>query len=98
CVSRDVARISSESITVEDYVARSSWISAAGPPVAIPSTQSKLASDFQRRQVISDYQSNAIARASASNSDLILFDLVDERFGVYPARAGGYITYLNEVQ
>lgn len=97
CVSRDVVRVAESSLELKSYYARSSWISATTPPVALPNEPSKLSSAFQQRMLEYDYQSRALNGAAASTEDLVLMDLVDERLGVYPVKPFGYVTWLNEL-
>lgn len=96
CVSRDTLRISGEGFKLDSYFARSSWISAAGPPVRKPSVAPRLKSAFQERMLYQDFDSTILAALARSSSDLILLDLIDERSGVLPVVSGGFVTRLAE--
>lgn len=99
CVSRDTARLSSDRFHVVDYIARQSWISAMSSPTVLPKSNSGLKSDFQRRMIEYDIQSQLTASLSerAGHTDLVLLDLVDERTGVMPT-SHGYFTYSIDFQ
>lgn len=98
CVSRDVARIVGSPFEVVSYLARQSWISAVSAPVDLPPEPSALSSRFQRKMVEADLTSAWVGALDAVLDvvDWVLFDLVDERFGVYPV-GGGYVTRSSEL-
>ncbi|WPR66127.1 DUF6270 domain-containing protein [Glutamicibacter protophormiae] len=92
CVSRDLVELHKKSMDCVDYVARQSWISAASAESELPS-ESKLSSKFQNAMLAGDFGSDALLRINSriDESDLVLLDIVDDRFGVYPLN-GGYVT------
>ncbi|WP_157438957.1 DUF6270 domain-containing protein [Aestuariimicrobium kwangyangense] len=86
CVSRDTfAYFDSTVFTLSNYVARQSLVSAfapAGDPLIDPA---KLSSSFQRRMLEWDAES-ALPRLLSQRApevDLLLWDLTDERLGVW---------------
>lgn len=92
CVSRDLVGIQKKTMECVDYVARQSWISATSEGQELTS-RIDLRSKFQNEMLVGDFRSDAIIRMNANitNVDLVLIDLIDDRFGVYPIDRG-YIT------
>ncbi|PWD50868.1 hypothetical protein C8046_09600 [Serinibacter arcticus] len=85
CVSRDtVPHLPDGDAGLVGYVARQSLISAYAPPVVLLEPPA-IASPFQQRMVRGDFASDlpAVLRRLAGGVDLVLWDLVDERLGVY---------------
>lgn len=99
CVSRDVIRVDAgkTGLAPGGYIARQSVVSAMSGPVDLPSTPSLLKSSFQRRMVEGDVRSNCMEqiRNVADTTDILLMDLIDERFGVFPV-GDGYVTDSDE--
>nr|WP_275263093.1 DUF6270 domain-containing protein [Segeticoccus rhizosphaerae] len=95
CVSRDSFEyFDGDRYALSAYVARQSLISAFGKAGDPGVDLSKLTSPFQRRIVQEDVASGLSARlrAKARQVDLLLWDLVDERLGVYIQDDGGVVT------
>jgi hypothetical protein len=92
CVSRDLAALFASKLECTDYIARQGWISAASKGIAAV-RDSQLTSPFQQRMLDGDLTSSALPalEGALADSDLVLLDLIDDRFGVYPV-SGGYIT------
>src|SRR5690606_3435896 len=98
-VSRDTFELLDTSrYSLLAYVARQSLISALGPatPLAVPLAE---LSPFQRRMVEGDIGSDLRSRlaAAARNTDLLLWDLTDERLGIYRMPDGGFVTRTPDV-
>lgn len=93
CVSRDLQELSSDWMYRRAYVARQSLISATTPPYIFEG-DSGLDSAWQHRMVLGDLSSNLLNRLSedAARSDLLIWDLTDERMGVQPLGDGSYGT------
>lgn len=95
CVSRDTFNaLPQDGYALIDYVARQSLISAARPPIAYPLDLSAIASRFQQRMVqgaMSGSLYESLGR-HASDTDLVLVDLTDERAGVFEMPDGSYFT------
>lgn len=92
CVSRDLVAIFEPEIDCLDYIARQAWISAASSPnKSVEATQ--LTSPFQQRMLDGDFASTALSelRDALPRADVVLMDIIDDRFGVYPL-GDGYIT------
>lgn len=101
CVSRDMARI----VNIEDrfevgpYVARQSWISGMSESTPAPTEMTALTSPFQQRMVEADLASSLTSRLidDTSDIDILLIDLIDERYGVVPT-SNGYVTNSYELR
>lgn len=85
CVSRDLIEYADHEVSVVGYHARQSLISAFSAGTTAPAEVASLASPFQRRQLEADFESRLPeqVRASAGGADLLVWDLVDERGGVF---------------
>lgn len=85
CVSRDTfSHLPASDFELVRYVARQSLISAYSP--AVTSMQPPtLESAFQQRMVRWDFASALpdILKENSNGADLVLWDLIDERLGVY---------------
>ncbi|OKL48599.1 hypothetical protein BSR28_01995 [Boudabousia liubingyangii] len=95
CVSRDMAEFGRDSgIEVEAYVARQSLISAGSKvnPALLGSFPD--GSSFASRMVRGDAKGDLFERMElkADGADRIVWDLVDERLGVYAFPDGSYST------
>lgn len=92
CVSRDLVAIHKKSLECVDYVARQAWISAASEGLD-PILETELSSKFQNEMLAGDFKSDAYQRISQhiESCDLLLLDIIDDRFGVYPLD-GSYVT------
>lgn len=92
CVSRDLVAIHKKSLECVDYVARQAWISAASEGLD-PILETELSSKFQNEMLAGDFKSDAYQRISEhiERCDLMLMDIIDDRFGVYPLQSS-YIT------
>lgn len=94
CVARDsVEYLSAGRATVVEYVARQSLVSAFSP-AGEPSFDLKgLDSPFQRRVLKHDARSKLLPllRKHATSTDLLLWDLFDERLGYY-VHDDGHVT------
>ncbi|SDX17839.1 hypothetical protein SAMN04487912_10848 [Arthrobacter sp. cf158] len=93
CVSRDTYPFLDKDWTIVEYVARQGMISAASPRGVLRG-ESALTSKFQNQCVRNDIRSSLFATIdkAASETDLFVLDLVDERLGVYELGGGSYIT------
>ncbi|WP_058234944.1 DUF6270 domain-containing protein [Devriesea agamarum] len=95
CVSRDALEfVTTDDVSVDHYIARQSLLSAFGGPVEIDVDTSGLTSPFQRRMVEGDIAGSAavVLRERTPECDVLLWDLMDERDGVYETPGGGRIT------
>lgn len=81
CVTRDTFELGGRWDEPLSYHARSSWISQAAPvpvsPVPVPG-----GAGFAERMVREDLTKSILAESVAAAPDLVIFDLIDERFDV----------------
>src|SRR5699024_4800585 len=95
CVSRDtVSFCNTSAIVLRRYIARHSLISAYTSSPELELDLSALSSEFQKRMVLGDRDRTLAAALPliAEDSDMLLWDLVDERLGVYLFDDGSSIT------
>lgn len=95
CVTRDgVDQWDDYGLELATYVARQSLISAVSPATPQYFNTSQIASPFQKRMADGDIRGDVIAKltADANSYDLILWDITDERLGVYGVPSGGYVS------
>lgn len=99
CVSRDTAEFIPDSNVVA-YIARHSVTSLETPHGTDGVDLSGLTSAFQKRMVTSDLKGDGIARIDkeASDIDLVLIDLVDERRGYWRYPDGTTMTNSLELE
>ena len=68
------------------YQARTSFVSLVSPPLEPPEPLlAAIASPFEQRATRDDFQRNFWSRLAASQPDLLLLDMVDERFDLMAA-------------
>ena len=94
CVSRDLIALHNDEMICVDYIARQSWISATSTPIeSVDADGIALDSKFQNQMLMGDFASSALTslNEAMNECDLILIDIIDDRFGVYPLD-NGYIT------
>ena len=95
CVSRDTFEyLDKGEFSLLRYVARSSLVSAFSPPGPVPLAQGHGLSPFQLRQVETDAASGLLPllRELADRVDLLLWDLCDERMGLFDVGDGRVVT------
>lgn len=97
CVSRDTVTELGADYHIVHYTARQSAISAGRPAEGVAEQIPPLESKFQDRVVRADIAGDlySVIEARATEADIVLLDLVDERFGVVEL-GGGYVTRLVE--
>lgn len=95
CVSRDTYEfLPRDRFTLHTYVARQSLISAMSRPRPDPFPPTPALGQFQRRSLETDWSSGLMKLLAPrlSGLDLLLWDLCDERLGVYEFPDGSYCT------
>lgn len=97
CVSRDILNFDHEgSLLLEGYYARSSLASMFGScPFEEDLYSERLSSKFQQQIVHADISKKAISEIANTSADIILLDLIDERFNLF-CTDRGVCTYSNE--
>ncbi len=99
CVSRDtVETMDRGDVHLVAYIARQSLVSALGPPAPAHLAPAGL-SRFQRRMVEGDLRSDLPDRVQQHGTevDLLVWDLTDERLGVYALPDGSFVTRSAEI-
>ncbi len=99
CVSRDIFNLEeSRSFKISDYFARSSMASLCSAPYKNSEALNRIQSAFRRRMVANDFSKDLLAAVDKLESaDLILIDLIDERFDLVALPTGEMITHSNEL-
>ena len=99
CVSRDIFNLEeSRSFKISDYFARSSMASLCSAPYKNSEALNRIQSAFRRRMVDNDFSKDLLAAVDKLESaDLILIDLIDERFDLVALPTGEMITHSNEL-
>jgi hypothetical protein len=85
CVSRDALKFAApgDGIDLVDYYARTSLASLGGKRYTGPVDLAVLSSKFQRRMVSRDLLKSFLDDLSTLDFDVLLIDLIDERFHVH---------------
>ena len=85
CVSRDIFNFpdAQSRFEVVDYYARSSLGSLVSRPWAAPIPLERIESAFQRRMVARDFAKSLFTELELSQVDVLLIDLIDERFDLF---------------
>ncbi len=95
CVARDSVDLAGAGrLEVADYVARQSLISAGQDASARFPENPQVSSRFQRRMMQADFAGDLEARLEAvsDTTDVLLWDLTDERHGVHVFDDGAVVT------
>lgn len=96
CVTRDIFNVSgAENYELVEYFARSSLSVFASASIANFSLDG-IESPFQRRMVERDLDKSFIAFLENSSFDILLLDLIDERFALCELTEGCFVTVSNE--
>lgn len=100
CVSRDPLELVGHSFELVGYIARSSFASGFDATPAsgeVAASLEKIASSFQRRMVENDLSRGSVGQLLGSTADLILVDLIDERYPLASPGDGGLVTLSSEL-
>lgn len=99
CISRDVLNyFEPGTFNLQLYSARCSFASLFSRSPFRDKFSDKLASPFQQRTLRMDIEKRAVSILSGLTPDVILVDLIDERFDLVQAENGGRCTYSNELK
>jgi len=98
-VSRDILNYpqAKAQFVLVDYYARSSIASLGSRPTEMPSTVQNISSKFQRKMVERDIRKDFLNDLAGLQFDVLLIDLVDERFNLYVEPEGGACTLSSEL-
>lgn len=98
CVSRDILNYDADrTLELSAYYARSSFASAFAPAVTTDAYSHTLKSKFQAGIVKADLQNSFSASLEGLNFDVLLIDLIDERFNLFEEDNAGVFTLSNEL-
>ncbi|WP_060492574.1 DUF6270 domain-containing protein [Pseudomonas sp. NBRC 111140] len=99
CVSRDIFNLEeSRNFKLTDYFARCSMASLSSAPYENEEALNRIPSDFRRRMVACDFSKKILTEAEKlSSADVILIDLIDERFDLVTLLTGQILTNSNEL-
>lgn len=95
CVARDTVEAApAGAIDLVGYIARMSLISAGSDATAAFPSDTSLASDFQQRMLTADVAGalEPALRERGPDADVLLWDLTDERHGIYEFADGSVVT------
>lgn len=100
CVSRDIlSDYIGADFELIDYYARSSLVSAFSKPLALEgSWSSDLSSNFQRKAIERDLNKSFSIDFIEKKYDVLLVDLIDERFNLWRDQEGRICTLSNELR
>lgn len=99
CVSRDIFNLEySRDFKVSNYYARSSFASLAGKPYENEEALDNISSKFQRNMVSNDFSKEVLkAGEKIERADIILVDLIDERYDLVVLPGGEMLTRSDEL-
>lgn len=98
CVSRDPFDRPATKLEINDYFARSSFASLSGAPFSGELNLESIQSNFQRRMIQRDAQKTIIQEFKKNEFDLLLIDLIDDRFDLLILPDGQTITLSAELR
>lgn len=97
CVSRDAIEFKGEKdIKLVRYGARSSFAIFPLRKLNKSYKMENLVSAFQLRMLNDDHERNLLKHLRVYDFDVVLIDLIDERFNLVNLDGNGYVTYSNE--
>lgn len=99
CVSRDIFNLEeSRTFKLTDYFARCSMASLHSAPYENANALKRIPSEFRRRMVAYDFSKQILTETKKLKSaDVILIDLIDERFDLVTLPTGHIITNSSEL-
>lgn len=99
CVSRDILNYpqAKAQLVLVDYYARSSIASLGARPIEMPHAVQDIRSKFQRRMVERDIRKDFVNDLARLQFDVLLIDLIDERFNLYVESEGRACTLSSEL-
>jgi Family of unknown function (DUF6270)/Heparinase II/III-like protein/Heparinase II/III N-terminus len=98
CVSRDTFNFDDAAkFNIINYYARSSFASAFSNQKAVDRYTNKITSAFQRKIVAADLSKELLSQLTSTSFDLLLIDLIDERFSLFEFENGALVTQSNEL-
>ncbi len=92
CATRDAFETRAHAFSDIDYFARSSWIAQASPTPARATFGAGLTGGFRERVVREDIDRSILDQVVGGDPDLVVLDLIDERFAVVDPGHGTWVT------
>jgi hypothetical protein len=92
CVSRDALADDAQGIVLSDHYARSSLASLAGAARPASAELDRIAAKGPRRMVQADHDQSVLAAIAERPYDLLLIDLIEERFHLLASGDGSIVT------
>lgn len=93
CVSRDAIEFAAEGdFKLVGYFARSSLASLASKPTSLPAGIEKELSNFRLRMVAADHDKSSLKKLVDLDFDILILDLIDERFNLLEQSDGSIVT------
>ncbi len=93
CVSRDAIEFANpDEFQLVSYFARSSMASLATRPTVLPNTVTQELNNFRLRMVAADHDKTTFNKLSKLDYDVLILDLIDERFNLLEQSDGSVIT------
>lgn len=96
CVTRDALNAERCEWDIADYVARTSFASQIGKPVVDRAFLGKIASPFQKKMVRRDMEKSLYELVSTLEFDLLVLDIIDDRFALIEHSRGLWVTASSE--
>lgn len=103
CVSRDAFSVDSSTgdasvsqMGLSFYYARSNLASIGAAPFVENAVLEKIASPFQRRQVLADMRKDVLSTLATADYDVLLIDFIDQRFKILGNGRDGWLTLSTE--
>ena len=99
CVSRDILNYQQNDtqLVLVDYYARCSLASLGARPIEMPSAVENISSRFQKRMVERDIRKDFLNDLVEFQFDVLLLDLIDERFNLHVDPVGRVCTLSSEL-
>jgi hypothetical protein len=99
CVSRDILNHQQDKtqLVLADYYARCSLASLGARPIDMPATVQNIRSPFQKRMVERDIRKDFLNDLAELQFDVLLLDLIDERFNLHVDPGGSVCTLSSEL-
>jgi Family of unknown function (DUF6270) len=91
CITRDVFRLFPGDAEIVSYHSRSSLVSVMSPPLEVDDGRIRWPSNFARKVVLADLRKSFFDDLEAASPDLLIIDLMSERFDLLRA-PGTYVT------
>ena len=93
CVSRDALEFAEPGeFELVAYFARTSFAALGGNPAPLPSGFKKLSAGWQQRMILADHDKSTLTMLKKMPFELLLIDLIDERFNLLELSNGTVVT------